>query len=67
MQFQIFIFIYKDIDLWEYNFEFLWCNLHLYSEAVFLVMCDHSINELWATLTGLGIDLYESRLLTAHS
>jgi hypothetical protein len=37
------------------------------SEAVFLVVCDPSMNELWATYTGLCIYLYGSRLLTASS
>ncbi len=32
-----------------------------------LVMCNPSMNELWATWTGLCIDLYGSRLLTADS
>ncbi len=36
-------------------------------EAVFLVVCDPSLNELWATYTGLFIDLYGSRSLTAQS
>jgi hypothetical protein len=37
------------------------------SEAVFLVMCDPSMNELWATYTGLCIGRYGSRWLTARS
>ncbi len=37
------------------------------SEAEFLVMCNPSMNKLWANKTGLCIDLYESRLLTACS
>jgi hypothetical protein len=36
-------------------------------EAVFLVMCDPSMNELRATLTSQCTDLYGSRSLTAHS
>jgi hypothetical protein len=36
-------------------------------EAVFVVMCDTSMNELRTTQTGLCIDIYRSRLLTAHS
>ncbi len=36
-------------------------------EAVFLVMCDPSMNEMWATDTGLYLDLYGSRFLTAYS
>ncbi len=35
--------------------------------AVFLVTCDPSMNELWVTYTGLCIDLYGSRSLTARS
>ncbi len=38
-----------------------------YFEAIFLVVCDPFKNELWATWTGLCIDLYRSRSLTAHS
>jgi hypothetical protein len=41
--------------------------LGLYSEDVFLVVCDPSMNELRATYTGLCIDLYGSRSLTARS
>ncbi len=37
------------------------------TEAVFLVMCDPSMNKLRVTGTGLSIDFYESRLLTARS
>jgi hypothetical protein len=36
-------------------------------EAVFLVVCDPSMNEQWATSTGLCIDPFGSRLLTTHS
>jgi hypothetical protein len=36
-------------------------------EAIFLVMCDPSMNEQLATETGLCIDLYGSRSLTARS
>jgi hypothetical protein len=36
-------------------------------EAVFLVVCNPSMNELWITLTGLCIDLYGSRSLTVRS
>ncbi len=47
-------------------------NTNIYSyletpEAVFLVVCDPSINELWVTQTGLCNDLYGSKLLTARS
>ncbi len=38
-----------------------------YNEAVFLVMWDPSMSELWATYTGLCLDLYGSRSLTARS
>jgi hypothetical protein len=49
-------------------FFFIVRKLHfLTPEAVFLVMCDPSMNELWAKKTGLCIDLYESRSLTARS
>ena len=37
------------------------------AEAVFLVVCVPSMNELWAIYTGLCIYLYGSMLLTAHS
>ncbi len=36
-------------------------------EAVFLVMCDPSMNELWVTETGLWINLYGPKSLTACS
>ncbi len=36
-------------------------------KAVFLVVCDPSMNEIWVTKTGVCLDLYGSRLLTAHS
>ncbi len=36
-------------------------------EAVFLVTCNPSMYELWATKRGLCIDLYWSRSLIAHS
>ncbi len=39
----------------------------VFSEAIVLVMCDPSMNELFMTQTGLCKDLYESRSLTAHS
>jgi hypothetical protein len=35
--------------------------------AVFLVMCDPSMNELWATYTGLSIDLYACHNLSIFS
>jgi hypothetical protein len=37
------------------------------AEAVFLVVFDPSMIELWATKTVLCLDLYGSRSLTAHS
>jgi len=37
------------------------------AEAVFLVVCNLSMNELLATLTGLCIDLYGSRSSTSCS
>jgi len=39
----------------------------LHSDAVFLVLCDPPMNELWATLTILSIYLYGFRSLTAGS
>jgi hypothetical protein len=39
----------------------------IWPEAVFLFTCDPSMNKLWATYTGLCIDLYEPRSLTACS
>ncbi len=38
-----------------------------YAEAVFLVVCDPSMNELWATETHRYLCIDLSRLLTAHS
>jgi hypothetical protein len=35
--------------------------------AVFLVMCDSSMNELWAAYTGLSIDLYACHNLSIFS
>jgi hypothetical protein len=37
------------------------------TEAIFLVVCDTPMNELWATWTSLWIYLYGSRSLTARS
>ncbi len=39
----------------------------IYSEAVFLVLCDPSMSGLWATLTGQCIYRYGSGSLTARS
>jgi hypothetical protein len=52
------------IKLGMLSSQFVMCN---YSEAVFLDVCDPSMNELLATKTGLCIDLYGSRSLTACS
>ncbi len=38
-----------------------------WAEAVFLVVCDSPMNELWATYTGQWIYLYGSRSLTGRS
>ncbi len=59
---------------WTWTLDLIMGSLELYlsahtfgkPEAVFLVLCDPSVNELWATQTGLCIDLYWSRSLTAH-
>jgi hypothetical protein len=36
-------------------------------EAIFLIVCDPSMNKLWTTYAGLCIDLYGSRSLTTGS
>ncbi len=61
-------FIYKSEIFWD-NKSPVILSLYFYSgpEAVFLVVCDLPMNELWATQTGLWIYLYGSRSLTARS
>jgi hypothetical protein len=55
------IVTYKNKCHWDQNAK-IEC-----SDAIFLVMCDPSMNELRAIYTVLCIDLYGSRSLTDHS
>jgi hypothetical protein len=75
----IVINFYQDVMANTYSDFFLWqkgrfsCNSQTilwklaYPEAVFLVVCDPSVNEVWATLAHRDLCIDLSRLLTAHS